>query len=423
MLRILALRRLSASAYPAFTKVTLPALSPTMTEGGLAKWRKQEGDSIKPGEVLCEIETDKATIDFEFQEDAILGKRLVPEKATGLKVGSVIALLIDNANDVPKFANATFEEFNTAVNKPPPPPATPPPKPQSAVVVSPPVFPTTPVAAQTQANREGQQQQQQRIFASPLAKKLAREMGRELESIQGSGPNGRILASDVQNAPKQVSSPTSATPISTAQQALSSWVMNKLTAPHYYLNMDIDFTQALSIRAKLNEEMGTPDAKKISVNDIILRAAVMSMKRVPEVNACWMDNSIRFFQTVDVNVTTAASGQNGVSCLVGLQQEGLAGIASKTLEEGREGTFSIVNAGAYGVKSIVPIVRPGQACALGVGVLQPVLVPDVKTGGAVVKTMATITLSCDHRIVDGAIGAQWLQCFKSLVEKPLTMLL
>lgn len=406
MLRIVS-RRFLAS-YPPHSKVTLPSLSPTMVEGGLAKWCKKEGDRISVGQVLCEVETDKATIDFEFQDDAIIGKRLVAEKTSGIKVGSVIAILVEDEADVPKFANCTFEEFNPMV---------------ATVTSAPPPPPPTQQSQEPEPEKKQQQAEPQtkstpnnttdRVFASPLARKIAKERGYEIGEISGSGPNGRILASDVYSFEPSTSA---------GGAEVQDWVSNKHVAPHFYLNIDVDFTEALQVRAKLNTE----SKLELSVNDFILRAAALSMKRVPECNASWMGDAIRLHKRVDVNVASATK-DNGVSypVLRNLHLAGLAGISTAQPEdEGNDsGTFSLVNVGAYGVKSIVPIVRPGHSCALGVGALQSVLAPGAVGGGAQVRTVGTVTLSCDHRVVDGAVGAQWLQHFKSLVEKPYNMLL
>ncbi|KAH9254235.1 hypothetical protein BASA81_007836 [Batrachochytrium salamandrivorans] len=410
LLRLLVVKRLGTVAYPAHQKVSLPALSPTMSEGGLAKWLKKEGDSISVGQVLCEVETDKATIDFEFQEDAIIGKRLVQEKTAGIKVGSVIAILVDKVEDVPMFANCTFEEFNQPTDVPVPvlEASSNEPKPIPTPASS---TPTPTTAATTAATKPEPKQHQGRVFASPLARKLAREMEYDLGQIAGSGPNGRILAEDVRQFLPQEQE---------EEEVQEEWVLNKHAAPHFYLNVEVDFTEALQVRAKLNDE----SKLTLSVNDFILRAASLSMRQVPECNAAWLGHAIRLHNNVDVNVAQASlTGSAGVTypCLPKINLQGLAGIASLVPIQGQQGTFSLINVGAYGVKSIVPIVRPGQSCALGVGALQQVLLPGNE--GARVRTVGTVTLSCDHRVVDGAVGAQWLQHFKSLVEKPLNMLL
>lgn len=419
LLRLLRQSVKRLGTYPAHQKVSLPALSPTMSEGGLAKWLKKEGDSISVGQVLCEVETDKATIDFEFQDDAIIGKRLVKEGTSGIKVGSVIAILVEKAEDVPMFANCTFEEFNQPADDAPVPVLEPTVVAPAAVKseVKSEVKPEPKSEPKPQAKPEPKQQPNQgRVFASPLARKLAREMEYDLGQIAGSGPNGRVLAEDVRQFSPQEQEQEEPQP---DQQ----WVLNKHAAPHFYLNVEVDFTEALQVRAKLNDE----SKLALSVNDFILRAASLSMRRVPECNAAWLGHAIRLHHHVDVNVAQASLSGGGVTypCLPKVNLQGLAGIASLLPVQGQEGTFSLVNVGAYGVKSIVPIVRPGQSCALGVGALQQVLLPEAAGAGAGarVRTVGTVTLSCDHRVVDGAVGAQWLQHFKSLVEKPLNMLL
>jgi len=215
-----------------------------------------------------------------------------------------------------------------------------------------------------------------------------------------------------------------------------SWVMNKLHTPHYYLNVDVDLTEVLATCELLNKSRGK-DKAPITPNDFIIRAAGLSMRRVPEANAAWGDaGSFRIYEFCDANVsvTSPGSGEVKSTILKGIQSAGLEDI-SRTLRDATEkaskgealdetpGTFSVVNVGEFGVRSIVPIIRPGQTTALGVGAMRKTVVPSESGTGAKIATISTVTLSCDHRVVDGAIGAEWLQTFKSLVEKPMNMLL
>jgi pyruvate dehydrogenase E2 component (dihydrolipoamide acetyltransferase) len=428
----------AAGALPPHTKITLPALSPTMTEGGLAKWKKKEGEAIKPGEVLCEIETDKATVDFEFQEEGVVARQLVKEGTTGLKVGTVIGIMVDDPGSVAAFAKAVLADFNA-----PEVPAATPPKPNVAVaevekkasVPSAPAQPAAQAPAQAKAPAPAPGPARpagERVFASPYARRLAREQNKKLESIRGSGPNGRIVAADVMEA--KAGQPAEAAAHSFAPGDVS-WTLNKLLTPHYYLNVDVDLSEAQTACDLLNKSR--KDKTPITVNEFILRAASLAMRKVPEANAAWGDGgSFRMYDYCDVNLSLMNSaGIVRAPLLKGIHTAGLEDIATRIkalqdkMNKGEDleeapGTFSVTNVGAFGVRSIVPIVRPGQTTALGIGALRKSLIPgETSPMTAKVATVATITLSCDHRVVDGAIGAEWLHGFKQLIEKPMSMLL
>jgi pyruvate dehydrogenase E2 component (dihydrolipoamide acetyltransferase) len=278
-----------------------------------------------------------------------------------------------------------------------------------------------------------------RVFASPLARKLARDAGVDLASAfkpgAGSGPNGRVLALDVQSYKPSSSSATSTQHTASPQDLLLA--QNKLDTPHYYLNVDVNFTALLALRDSLQPpSTDAATTPQLSVNDFIIRACAISMRSVPSVNSAWGDaGAIRQYAFCDVNMTTVlGDGASVVAPVIrGVHAYGLMDIAKRKRELldkdlGEDdlvpGTFSIVDVGAFGVKSIVPIIRPGQAAALGVGVLRQVVVPGgAPPSGVKVETVATLTLSCDHRVVDGAVGAQYLHVLKSLLERPSSMLL
>lgn len=479
-----------SSALPPHTPLTMPALSPTMEEGVVASWVAQEGDFVEAGQPVCEIETDKATVDFEVQDDGFLAKILAEAGGAPQPVGSVIGVLVEDEADVPAFANVTPADFDattpvaaaaSAADQPSTTPAaTPAAAPAAAALAS---AAPTPVAAPTPA-RSGE-----RIFASPLAKKLLRENGVELASVFGTGPNGRIVKADVEaylaspqaQAQAQAQTQTQAgapmtalgggsgpgfddVPVAADAQALARELeKSKKDVPHYYLNTEIDVTSLLQLRAELNA--GLPAAEHVAVNDMLIRAAALCMSRVPEVNSSWYDTFIRHHHDCHVNVATltptsaeAAPGlgpRPAARVLMPLVRsanlKGLAAIAKETRAlarveaEGEEddapdygvGTFTISNLGAYGLKTFTPIVREPQACSLGVGTIASRAVPaklgpggggpeggsaDFAPAVEMVEVL-TATLSCDHRVVDGAVGAQWLQEFKTVLQSPIKLLL
>ena len=281
-----------------------------------------------------------------------------------------------------------------------------------------------------------------RVFASPLARKLARDVNMNLTLLTngGSGPNGRIIAKDVQDA---IANPTLLTKSSAGSTVVADnnfppanrdWVMNKLHAPHYYLNVNVDFGEALKMLNDFNKKKLSPS---ISVNDFVILACAQTMKQVPEANACWHEETIAYYNYCDVNLTVSDGEENTQDAIIGgVEELGLLDIAVKTNDllvkmqtnqviqqnESSLGTVSIINVGAYGLKSIVPIVRPTHSIAIGVGAVQDTLVVNAN-GEVKLSKVGNITLACDHRVVDGAVGAKYLQHMKSIIENPLRMLL
>src|SRR6516162_4589478 len=425
-------------------EILMPALSPTMTEGNLAKWLKKEGDEVHSGDVLAEIETDKATMEVEAVDDGKIGKILVPEGAQGIKVNAPIALLLGEDEDA-----STLEKFAEAVPLPTP--------------VAPPfqesVQPAPAVPARERGNR--------RIFASPLARRMAQQAGLDLAAIRGSGPQGRIVKSDIEAAlstdraapapaPVQPAAmpqlappvapvlskervaglagnpPYTERPLSAMRRVIARRLTeSKQTVPHFYLTIDCEIDALLKIRAELNAKS---DAYRISVNDFVIRAAALALRRVPAANASWSDDAILLWDTVDIAVAVALDDGLITPIVKMADRKGLAAIANETkdlvararagklkLEEFQGGTFSISNLGMYGVREFAAVINPphGGILAVGAGEQRPV----VKNGALTVATVMSCTLSCDHRAVDGAVGAQFLAAFKKLVEDPLTMLL
>mmetsp|Transcript_45270 Transcript_45270/g.72646 ORF Transcript_45270/g.72646 Transcript_45270/m.72646 type:complete len:461 (+) Transcript_45270:407-1789(+) len=430
------------SSLPSHTTLLMPALSPTMTEGVIANWLKAPGDEVEAGQPVCEIETDKATVDFEVQDDGILAKILTEAGGSPIPVGSVIGVIVEEAGDVAAFANVTAEQLggeSTAPAASAPAPAAPAP-----------AAPAPAVEAAPAKRVEGA-----RVFASPFARKIAVESGVEISAIAGTGPNGRIVAADVQHfltlpAAEQASAEVAAAstdavpgapagglgfidyPVTADAQALAKQMeLSKHEIPHYYLNSEIDISELLSVREQLNANLAADE--HVSVNDFVVRAAAIAMNRVPDVNASWGKTFIRKYDQCDINVAVIDSeGENTVMPVIrGANNKGLSSIAKecKMLMDPESdevdfgvGTFTISNMGSFGVKAFTPIVRQPQAASLGVGTITKRAIPGADGEVKIVSNM-TVTLSCDHRVVDGAVSAGWLQEFKSLLQNPMSMLL
>jgi pyruvate dehydrogenase E2 component (dihydrolipoyllysine-residue acetyltransferase) len=430
-------------------EILMPALSPTMTEGNLAKWVKKEGEEVHSGDVLAEIETDKATMEFEAVDDGRIGKILVPEGAQGIRVNQPIALLLGEGEDASALAT-----FSATASQP-------------AAVSAPPAAPEPAAAAQPMAPppRGGNG----RIFASPLARRMAQQAGLDLTTLTGSGPQGRIIKADIEAAvsaaratppgapprpevalpmpPAPVSAgvltkervlalagnpPYTERPLTAMRRVIARRLTeSKQTVPHFYLSVDCEIDELLKIRAELNAKS---DAYRISVNDFVIRAAAIALRQVPAANASWSDDAILLWDSVDIAVAVALEDGLITPIVKNADRKGLATIASETkdltararagklkLEEFQGGTFSISNLGMFGVRDFAAVINPphGGILAIGQGEQRPV----VKNGTLSIATMMSCTLSCDHRAVDGAVGAQFLAAFKKLVEDPLTMLL
>jgi pyruvate dehydrogenase E2 component (dihydrolipoamide acetyltransferase) len=437
-------------------EILMPALSPTMTEGNLAKWLKHEGDEVHSGDVLAEIETDKATMEVEAVDDGRIGRILVPEGAQGIKVNAPIALLLGEGEDSSALAEFAEPAAATAAAPVAPPPA-------AALAPAAPAAP--PIPAGNGAA--------QRTFASPLARRMAQQAGLDLTTIAGTGPSGRIVKTDIEAAlsagrpapaiarpapleqpaeqPQPAPSPLPAPglskervlalagnppyverPLNAMRRVIARRLTEaKQTVPHFYLSIDCAIDDLLRIRKELNAKS---DSYRISVNDFVIRAAALALRRVPAANASWSDEAILQWNRVDIAVAVALDDGLITPIVKAADQKGLATIANETrdlvararvgrlkLEEFQGGTFSISNLGMYGVRDFAAVINPphGGILAVGAGEERPV----VKNGALGMATVMSCTLSCDHRAVDGAVGAQFLAAFKQLVEDPLTMLL
>jgi pyruvate dehydrogenase E2 component (dihydrolipoamide acetyltransferase) len=429
-------------------EILMPALSPTMTEGNVTKWLKREGEEVHSGDVLAEIETDKATMEFEAVDDGRLGKILVPDGAQGIKVNQPIALLLGEGEDASALEKLDVSAPQTVTAPPEQPPA----KARSA-----------PEAPPAPARGNG------RIFASPLARRMAQQAGLDLAAITGSGPQGRVVKADIEAAlsadrgapaitrpvvqpqPAPLAAPAAAPalskervlalagnppyterPLTAMRRVIARRLTeSKQTVPHFYLTVDCEIDELLKFRAELN---GKSDAYRISVNDFVIRAAALALRQVPVANASWSDEAILLWDTVDIAVAVALEDGLITPIVKSADRKGLATIANETkdlaararagklkLEEFQGGTFSISNLGMFGVRDFAAVINPPQGgiLAVGAGEQRPV----VKNGALAIATVMSCTLSCDHRAVDGAVGAQFLGAFKKLVEDPLTMLL
>ncbi len=432
-------------------QVLMPALSPTMEEGTLAKWHVKEGDNVSSGDILAEIETDKATMEVEAVDEGVVGKIIVSEGTEGVKVNETIAVILEDGEDAGDISAAAAPAAAPAPTAAPAPVAP----------ASTPSAPQTPVAPA--ANGHTQANDGSRVFASPLAKRMAMLAGLDLSTIQGSGPKGRIVKRDIEAASKggtqsvAVIEPTAraapparamdvhglfedgsyeAVPHTSMRKTVARRLSEaKQTIPHFYLTIECEIDQLLALRKELNAKSPEGDqAYKISVNDFIIRAASLALRRVPEANASWTDDAMLMHSHVDMAVAVAVDGGLITPIIREAENKGLSTIAREMKDlagrahdrkllphEYQGGTFSISNLGMFGIKEFSAVVNPphGGILAIGAGEERPV----VRDGAIAVATMMSVTMSCDHRVIDGAIGARFLDAFKGFIQDPLTMML
>ena len=429
--------------------ILMPALSPTMTEGNLVAWHKQEGDAISPGEVIAEIETDKATMEVEAVDEGNLGKIIVSAGTEGVSVNTIIAVLLEEG-EMLDDANSVLESQNngsTNIMLPD----------KSELVVESSTTETTVannIATGDTGNIETKydRNDEPRVFVSPLAKRMAEQAEIDLNDVKGSGPNGRIVKSDIDNilsssAPQsKIESHYSGsnTPVANdieAYEAVPNTSMRKAiarrlteskqTAPHFYMTIDCEIDALLETRTQLNEKI---ESGKISVNDFVIRASALAMRQVPSANASWTEEETRIHKNIDISIAVAIDGGLITPIVKNADNKGLQTISDEmrdlaerarngklSPEEFQGGTFSISNLGMYGVKEFSAVINPPQGAILAVGAGEKRAV--VKDNALAIATIMTCTLSVDHRVVDGAVGAEFLSALKKLVEDPLTMLL
>lgn len=419
--------------------VYMPKLSDTMTEGVVAAWTKNVGDAVKSGEVLAEIETDKATMEFESFYDGVL-LHIGVETGKTAPVNSVLAIIGEAGEDISGIlANAGA----------PAPAATPEAAPAAAAApvaapVSTPAPSPAPVAAPAPAP-VAVANNSDRVFASPLAKKLAAERGIDIHAVGGTGENGRIVKRDVDhyvpytpaaNAPAYSAAPMGTVsytdePVSQMRKTIARRLAeSKFTAPHFYLTLDIDMDAAMAIRKGLN----SLDGVKVSFNDMVIKAVAMALRKHPAVNSAWMGDFIRRNDHVNIGVAVAVEDGLLVPVVRFADGKGLTQISAEVREFAQKAkdkklqpsdwegnTFTISNLGMFGIESFTAIVNPPDACILAIGGIKAV--PVVKNGQVVPGNVMKVTLSCDHRAVDGASGAAFLQTFKTYMEQPAAMLL
>lgn len=415
--------------------ITMPALSPTMTEGTLAKWLKAEGDSVESGDVIAEIETDKATMEVEAVDEGIIGKILVEAGTENVPVNDVIAVLLEEGESADDIGDVSAAPAPAAK--------------QETKTESTPKDSPKPQPVQSETPKGD------RIFASPLAKRIAANKGIDLSTIKGSGPRGRIVKADVENA--EATAPQTSAVASSAQALPDDAKVNvygmaykeipnnnirkvvakrlsesKQQVPHFYLTVECALDNLLAARKEMNDAAN--GAFKLSVNDFIIKAAAMALKAYPAANVSWNDDAIHQFLKADISVAVSTPTGLITPIVKAAEQKGLVDISNEMKdlagrardgklkpEEFQGGSFSISNLGMFGVKEFAAIVNPPQGCilAIGAGEQRPVVV----NGEIQIKTIMNCTLSVDHRSVDGAVGAEYLQYFKRYIENPVNMLL
>ncbi|HWU25818.1 MAG TPA: pyruvate dehydrogenase complex dihydrolipoamide acetyltransferase [Rhizomicrobium sp.] len=456
-------------------QILMPALSPTMEEGKLAKWLVKEGDEVHSGDVLAEIETDKATMEFEAVDEGKIGKILVPEGTEGVKVNQPIAVLLSeddgqgNGHDIPSAMQSIRDAVAAeAVGVKP--------SPASAAPVSASATRATVVAQARSPSSmsEDRWHAQHCVFASPLAKRLAAQAGIDIAAVKGSGPRGRVVKTDIEearhmggvaarplqkiegSAPHAAGQKTEAlgvmplpdarlfyrpdsyqeVPHDSIRKAIARRLTSaKVLIPHYYLTIDCRIDALLAARARLNGQAPKGDgAYKLSVNDFIVKASALALMRVPEVNASWTDTAILRHRHADVGVAVALDFGLITPIVFAAEAKGLVAISAeiKSLaerarakrlkpQEYEGGSFAVSNLGMFGIKDFTAVINPPQAAILAVGASESRAI--VRNDKIEIADIMTVTLSCDHRVIDGATGARFLQAFRLFIEDPATMLL
>ncbi|MBY3154556.1 pyruvate dehydrogenase complex dihydrolipoamide acetyltransferase [Rhizobium laguerreae] len=445
--------------------ITMPALSPTMEEGNLSKWLVKEGDKVKSGDVIAEIETDKATMEVEAVDEGTVAKLVVAAGTEGVKVNALIAVLAADGEDVSAAASGAGS-------------AAPAPKAGGAAApkaeAAPPPAQSAPAAAPAPASVSSDGS---RTFSSPLARRLAKEAGIDLSAVAGSGPHGRVVKSDIEAAvaggggkaaaaPAPAATPQAAAPapVAAAPKGASEEAVLKLfepgsyelvphdgmrktiakrlveskqTIPHFYVSVDCELDALLALRAQLNDAAPRKDggapAYKLSVNDMVIKAMALSLRDVPDANVSWTDNNMVKHKHADVGVAVSIPGGLITPIIRKAEQKTLSVISNEMRDLGKRakdrklkpeeyqgGTSSVSNMGMMGVKVFSAVINPPHATILAVGAGEQRVV--VKKGEMAVATVMSVTLSTDHRCVDGALGAELLQAFKGYIENPMGML-
>nr|AAV32096.1 pyruvate dehydrogenase E2 subunit [Nyctotherus ovalis] len=434
------------SSYPEHKVLDLPNLSPTMTKGYITKWYKKEGDPVTAGDVICDVETDKATVGYEMVEDGVIAKILMPEGSKEVPLGKPVAIMVTEAKDV-----AAFKDYKPEAA------AKPAAKKEEA--------PKRETKSREEAPRESKRSEG-RVRAAPAAKKFAEENNIDLSEVTGSGPGGRILKEDIiafmesqtkekpkaESKPEATSEPKKSKPpvnipgmpeftdieLTNYKRVTAERLTEaKQTVPLFYVSVECEVDKLLTLRSQLNKIAST----KISINDMLIKACSLACLKVPVTNSSWMGDFVRRYKDVDMSV--AVQTPNGLitpivprANLKGFEQ--IAKITKELIAKAKDGTlkpeqfiggtFTISNAGMYGISQLIPIVNPPQACILGVSAVEKKVVVDEAKNEHMpaplrIASKMTVSLSCDHRVVDGAGGAEWTQEFKKLIENPALMML
>jgi pyruvate dehydrogenase E2 component (dihydrolipoamide acetyltransferase) len=434
------------------TNILMPALSPTMTEGTLSKWLKKEGDEVKSGDVLAEIETDKATMEVEAVDEGFLAKIVVPDGTEGVAVNAVIGILTEQAGEkveAPAGEPVIAPEAATAAKA----------EPATEAKAEAPKAEAKPAEKPAEGEDHGE-----RVFASPLARRMAKQAGIDLGSLKGSGPNGRIVKADIEASGKTGAAPAAEAPVTAAAAATAPvkapamaaitaphkkvpnssmrkviarrLAESKQTVPHFYVVGHFEIDALLKLRADLNAKSAKegPGAFKLSVNDLVIKACAVALRRHPNVNASYTEEAIIEYDDVDISIAVAIPDGLITPIIRKADQQGLASISAQMKdlgsrakagklkpEEFQGGGFSISNLGMFGTPEFSAIINPPQACILAVGAGEKR--PVVKNDALAIATMMTCTLSCDHRVVDGALGAEFMATLKTIIEDPLSLML
>ncbi|MDP8249470.1 pyruvate dehydrogenase complex dihydrolipoamide acetyltransferase [Pseudochrobactrum saccharolyticum] len=447
-------------------KITMPALSPTMEEGNLAKWLVKEGDKVSAGDVIAEIETDKATMEVEAVDEGIVAKLVVPAGTESVKVNALIAVLAEDGEDVAEAAKAASGDAPAAAPKAEAAPAAATPVSAPAPVAAAPAATPAPAAALAPVAKG------ERLFASPLARRVAKDAGVELAAVSGTGPHGRIIRKDVEAAiASGVKAPAKPVASAAAPQIAVSGASDeatlkmfeegsyelvphdgmrktiarrlmesKLTVPHFYLTIDCELDALLALRSQLNAaapmiktEKGEVPAYKLSVNDLVIKATALALRDIPEANVSWTDAGMVKHKHADVGVAVSIPGGLITPIVRGAETKALSAISNEMKDlakrardrklkpsEYQGGTTSVSNLGMFGVKDFAAIINPPHATIFAVGAGEQRAV--VKNGELAVATVMSVTLSTDHRAVDGALAAELAKVFKNYIENPLGML-
>ena len=422
-------------------EILMPALSPTMEEGTLAKWLVSEGDNISSGDLIAEIETDKATMEVESIYEGVIGKLFVSEGTEGIKVNTPIGVILDPGETYQESETKIDEDveiIKTDFDKDPT---------NSDVSERPTknIDNDLPIHDEKIDLKFAKRKDSIRIFASPLAKRLAKEKSIDLNLVNGTGPNGRIIKKDIENFKIEKNSNVvksldnsldqnyELVKNSSIRKTIAKRLTNSYTnSPHIYLSIDCNINELLDFRTKINSEF--PEMDKLSLNDIIIKVAALTLKKVPECNVSWENENTKFFKSSDISVAVAIEGGLITPIIKNAEIKGLHDISKEMknlIEKAKNGsllpnefnggTFSISNLGMYGIKNFTAIINPPQSAILAVGAGQKL--PIVEKNNIIVANVMNVTLSCDHRVIDGAVGAKFLQVFKKIIENPILMTL